>query len=292
MTTRAGVMFDMSLVQPTESADESTLPPESTPSVPSRPESALLDLSALDLTPPEGWADHAEQLLGQPVRPEVVESLTRLYGLLLVSNAQFNLTRITDREGYWYRHVLESLWLSRWIPERGSKKRVWLCDVGSGAGFPALPLALLREDMQVVALESMRKKATYLTATGEALGLGDKRLRVVCDRAEVLGHQPESREQFAVVTARALANLSTLLELCIPLIKVGGQVLALKGPKWEEELAAADKAMHRLKATVIETATWQSPVHPAPVTVMVIGKTAQTHASYPRSAGTPGKSPL
>ncbi len=210
----------------------------------------------------------------------------RLYDELLAYNEKVNLTRLTEPEDYLYRHILDSLTLMPLIPEGAS-----VADVGSGPGFPALPLAIARPDLTVTAIESVGKKCRFIEEVSETLGLGE-RFRALNQRSETLGQDPNYREQFDVVTARGLAKLPLLLELCVPLAKVDGMILAMKGTQtYQEELKSAKKAFHVLKADVGGSFFFDHPRLKGFVLLM-IDKQEATPDKYPRNAGLPAKQPL
>jgi 16S rRNA (guanine527-N7)-methyltransferase len=167
-----------------------------------------------------------------------IEHLSGYVDLLLAANQKFNLTRISDPAEARVRHVGDALTVLPFLP-RGAHR---LADVGSGGGVPGLPLAIARPDVQVVLIESTKKKAGFLTETVQALGL--KNVRVIADRAETV-----AKGSFDVVVARALANMDQLASWCLPLVRPGGMLLAMKGPKVAKELPQAAATIRRLGGT-------------------------------------------
>ena len=162
-----------------------------------------------------------------------------------------------------------------------------MADVGSGGGVPGLPLAIARPDAKVTLIEATQKKAGFLRVTAERLGL--ENVTVISDRVEAIG-QGKWRESFDVVTARAVAALNMLAEWCVPLAKVGGVVLALKGPKTAEELPAASNALSVLNATATVHAANLPGV--ADHVVVELRKLGRTDRRYPRSPSVAKKKPL
>ena len=200
-------------------------------------------------------------------------------------NRRMNLTAITDDEGVAEKHFADSLLpLTMAALPAGAS----LVDVGSGAGFPGLPMALARPDLRVTFLDSLQKRLTFLAQLTQKLEVPARMLHA---RAEDAGQNPQYREQFDIATARAVANLNTLAEYCLPLVKVGGLFLALKGAAGEEELAAAAGAITRLGGRVEATHRYALPGGDARV-LIVIRKEAPTPSRYPRTAALMKKSPL
>jgi 16S rRNA (guanine(527)-N(7))-methyltransferase RsmG len=223
------------------------------------------------------WASWREacQRLGVSVDDGMQERLGRFYTLLTDANRVMNLTRVTAPEEFLDRHLLDSLSLSPFIPGGAH-----LADIGSGAGFPALPLAVVRPDVTVTAVEATEKKCRFIESVRQALDLPN--LSVRRERAEVLGRDAGFRERADVVTARAVAALPILLELCLPLVKVGGVFLAMKGCAYEEELAASDKALQALGGTLKAVHTFED-LRLAGSRLLLLEKTHPTPATYPRS---------
>lgn len=226
---------------------------------------------------------------GVDVSRETAERLDRFASLLLEWNQKLNLTAITDPQGVLIKHLLDSLTAAPYLPQGPFS----LLDVGSGAGFPGIPLAILRPDAKVTLLESLQKKAKYLEQVCAELGLS---VTVLNTRAELAGKDAAFREGFDVVTARAVAALPTLCEYCLPLVKVGGRFLAMKGPDGEAEAQQAAKALAVLGAGKVQTHTLQLPARPCPEQavrkLLVIEKKSSTSDKYPRASAKISKQPL
>lgn len=203
------------------------------------------------------------------------ERLHRFYALLTDANRVMNLTRITAPEDFLYRHLLDSLSLSPFVPSGAH-----LVDIGSGAGFPALPLAVCRPDVTVTAVEATEKKCRFIESVRQTLDLSN--LSVRRERAEALAYDSGFRERADRVTARAVAALPVLLELCLPFVKVGGLFLAMKGCAYEEELAASDTALSVLGGSLKAVHTFEEPRLEA-ARLLLFEKTHPTPATYPRS---------
>ena len=166
---------------------------------------------------------------GLELSDDEIQRLGAFLDLLEQANARMNLTRITDRDEAWTRHIMDSLTLLPYIEAAGATN---LIDIGSGGGLPGLPLAIVRPDLPITLLEATGKKARYLAETADSLGLTN--ITVLADRAETLG-APDGggRDAWDVITARAVGPLRVLLELAMPLVRDGGWLLAIKGPsRW------------------------------------------------------------
>ncbi|MCH2109859.1 MAG: 16S rRNA (guanine(527)-N(7))-methyltransferase RsmG [Polyangiaceae bacterium] len=211
---------------------------------------------------------------------EKEDLLRRYLNHLLEENQRMNLTALRSPEEAWNRHIVESVRVAEYL---GSPQT--LLDVGSGGGVPGMVFAIMRPDIQVTLLESVEKKARFLETAGELLGL--KNLKVRAGRAELLAAPGEKmRESFDCVTARAVAAMPTLLELTIPFLKVGGEFIAIKGQKAEEEMRAAAQACRTLSVEL--TASSRQPT----ATILSLKKTGSTPQEYPRRNGEPKRKPL
>lgn len=209
-------------------------------------------------------------------------ALERYLILLRTANTRFNLTRITRPEELWTRHVLDSLSLLAEIQELQPGT---VLDLGSGGGVPGIPLALMLPDLSFTLLESTGKKARFLRDTVQELGLAN--VEVCCARAETEGAAGSPRRgHWDLVTARAVGPMPVLLELAVPLLRIGGFLLAIKGRKAREDIRAAGSALHRLKAVV------RSVRRTSTGTVVAVEKVGTTLLRYPRRPGEPGRMPL
>lgn len=200
-------------------------------------------------------------------------------------NRQINLTAITDPHAIVVRHFLDSLRLAlSWGNAPQS-----LIDIGSGAGFPGLPLKILRPELRLVLVESIEKKAIFLRELAAQLGLQE--VDVLTSRAELVGQMPEHRGAYDVATARAVADLRVLAEYCQPLCRVGGRFLAPKSAPIDEEITQATPAIERLGGRLLGVEPVALPDVP-PRVLVVVEQVALTDARYPRAVGIPSKRPL
>lgn len=206
---------------------------------------------------------------------------------LLTVNQTMNLTAIRDEAGVMLYHFADSLTLLPHLPAAGT-----VLDVGCGGGFPSLPLAICRPDLSFTGLDSTEKKVRYVTETATVLGLTD--YRALSGRAEELAHGP-LRETFAVVTARAVADLPVLTELCLPFLAVGGTFLAMKGARGAAELDAAGSAVEKLggRVAAAHDLLLHTPDGAVEKRLIVeIKKVQPTPAAYPRPFAKIQKKPL
>ncbi len=234
----------------------------------------------MSLLPPAEIVQRAKEH-GADLSADLGARMGQYLALLLDANREFNLTAIEQVDSAWEKHVLDSLSLLQELSDLAAGDSV--IDVGSGGGLPAIPLAIMLPALRFTLLESTGKKAQFLQDTVQSLGLSN--VTVVSDRAESYG-QGKGRAQFAAATARAVSRLPVLLELTLPLVRVGGRVLAIKGEQAEQEVQESAAALSILKgavASVRRTATG---------TVVRIEKIALTPIHYPRRPGEPKRSPL
>jgi 16S rRNA (guanine527-N7)-methyltransferase len=207
------------------------------------------------------------------------QNLYRYLDLLLAANQRMNLTRITNRAQADLLHVADAMTLLRFLPKSAHR----LADVGSGGGVPGMVLAILRPDIEIVLIESTRKKARFLAETAEALALSNVHIEAL--RAEEVGRS-KMRESFNVVTARAVAPMDVLAQWLLPLAKIGGIMLAMKGTAVEQELADARRVIGLAgggEATIFDSSLLGTSHN-----VVKIEKIAATRSEYPAPA-TAGK---
>ncbi len=227
--------------------------------------------------------------LGIDLNGEQVGRFKAYYDELVSWNESVNLTAVTDREEVQTRHFLDSLAVASALPTNVLDGADKLLDVGSGAGFPGLPLKIAYPRIDLTLLEATAKKTAFLHDVVDKLGL--EGVTVVTGRAEEEAHRQEMREQFGAVVSRAVARLDVLAELCLPFCKVGGVTIAQKGPQVEQELDQARNAIETLGGLFDD----RDMLVAAPVgagTLVTIEKSRPTPANYPRRPGIPSKRPL
>ncbi|GGL57806.1 16S rRNA (guanine(527)-N(7))-methyltransferase RsmG [Sporolactobacillus putidus] len=209
------------------------------------------------------------------------------YEKLLEWNNKMNLTAITDETEVAIKHFYDSITPSFYFSFSGPLK---ICDVGSGAGFPGIPLKILFPEIELTIVDSLNKRLTFLQVLTESLQM--REVTLCHDRAEIFAHRPGKRESFDIVTARAVADLSVLSEYCLPLVSPGGTFIALKGAHAEEELDKADHAIHILGGKLEKKVSLVLPQEDGQRTLFFIRKTGETPKKYPRKPGIPAKNPL
>lgn len=208
------------------------------------------------------------------------------FEMLVEWNEKINLTAVTEKEEVYLKHFFDSVTPAFYIDFTKIKS---ICDVGAGAGFPSIPLKILYPHLQITIVDSLNKRIKFLNELASALDLDQ--VNFVHDRAETFGKN-EARESFDLVTARAVARLSVLSELCIPLVKKGGQFVALKGSQGNEELEDAQFAISVLGGQVKDVVEFTLPLEESVRQIITIDKLRQTPKKYPRKPGTPNKEPL
>ena len=225
---------------------------------------------------------------GLVLNDQQIAQFERYFQLLVEWNEKMNLTAITQREEVYLKHFYDCL-MALWnMPLE--EYALQLCDVGAGAGFPSIPLKIAHPELQVTIVDSLQKRLTFIEHLAEELGL--EGVSCVHGRAEDVGQNPAYRGQFDIVTARAVASLNVLAEYCLPLVKIGGQFLALKAQKSDQELEEARAAIRILGAKLIKVTEDQLPVEAADRRYILIQKTKETPNKYPRKAGKPAKNPI
>lgn len=212
----------------------------------------------------------------------------RTYLQLLVEwNEKMNLTAITDLEGVYLKHFYDSISTAFYFD---FTKVTTVCDVGAGAGFPSIPIKICYPHLHITIVDSLNKRITFLEHLSESLTLTNTQF--IHARAEEFGQNNTYRESFDVVTARAVARLSVLTELCVPLVKPKGQFVALKAAAGAEELQDAKKAIHVLGVELKQAYEFELPTENSERTLYIFDKIKQTPKKYPRKPGTPNKTPI
>lgn len=224
--------------------------------------------------------------------PEQMEKLLSYYELLVERNRVMNLTAITEFDEVAVRHYADSLIpLSiDGISEMFSNPEGTILDLGTGAGFPGLPLAIALPDVQVTLADALQKRTNFLEEVKNALSLDN--VTIVNGRAEELGRIPEYRESFDIVVSRAVAEYRVLCEYCLPFVKVNGIFAAWKGPAAPEEIKNAEKALDILGGNNPEIKKYILPDTAETRVVVITKKRESTAEKYPRRAGIPSKRPL
>jgi 16S rRNA (guanine527-N7)-methyltransferase len=224
---------------------------------------------------------------GIDLTPWQLEQFEIYYQTLVEWNEKMNLTAITDKDEVYLKHFYDSISAAFYFD---FSKPIQLCDVGAGAGFPSIPLKIVFPSIELTIVDSLNKRITFLNHLASQLKLDH--VHFIHDRAETFGVNPDYREKYDVVTARAVARMSVLSELCLPLVKQGGTFIAMKAAQAKEELDLGKKAITLLGGVVEDTFTFTLPVEESERNIIVIKKTKNTPKKYPRKPGTPNKIPI
>ena len=223
--------------------------------------------------------------LGVTISDEQIRQFLKYFELLVEWNEVMNLTAITGYDEVMKKHFVDSISLCK-AYDVSQKKTV--IDVGTGAGFPGIPLKIAFPNLRMTLADSLNKRILFLQEVIEELGLKD--IEALHARAEELGKNKEYREKFDLVVSRAVANLSSLEEYCVPFVKIGGNFISYKSGEIEEEVANAKNATFLLGGKIKEV--YKFDLYEQKRSFVVIDKVKGTPKTYPRKAGTPTKTPL
>ncbi len=215
-----------------------------------------------------------------------IDLVNRFYEMLIERNKVMNLTRITDKKEFYEKHILDSLLVCK-INDLRNKK---IIDIGTGAGFPGIPVKIFFPETDMVLLDSLNKRLVFIDDVINELHL--ESVITVHGRAEELGHDKRFRESFDIVLSRAVADLSVLSELCIPFVKVNGLFISYKSSDTDEEILNAENAIHILSGSAAEVINIKIPNSDISRRFVKIKKEKPTQKTYPRKPGTPARYPL
>lgn len=229
------------------------------------------------------------ELAGFSLSEKQAEQFLFYYELLIEWNQVMNLTAITEFEDVVTKHFIDSILIGKYDFWQ-EKDEMHILDLGTGAGFPGIPLKILYPEMDILLMDSLNKRIRFLQEVIKKLGL--EKIEAVHARAEEFGRKKEYREQFDLCISRAVANLSTLSEFCLPFVKVGGRFISYKSGNMEEELGQAKNAIKILGGKVESVEKFYLPESDMERSLICISKRKEMNKKYPRQGGKPLKEPL
>lgn len=216
---------------------------------------------------------------------EELEKFYKYMKLLIEWNEKMNLTTITEPSEIILKHFIDSLTIIRYIKNEAS-----IADVGTGAGFPGIPLAIMNKNCKITLVDSLNKRLIFLQEVIKQLELNN--VQTIHTRAEEFGQNKKYREKFDVATSRAVANLSTLSEYLLPLTKISGRCICMKAAEAKDEIRQAKNAIDILGGTIEKVEEFNLPDSDIGRTIVLISKKKRTPNKYPRRSGTPSKEPI
>ena len=219
------------------------------------------------------------------INDEQIKSFEKYMNLLLEWNEKINLTAITQPEEVKLKHFVDSLTVLKYINDDDK-----VIDIGTGAGFPGIPLKIMNENTKITLLDSLNKRINFLNIVIETLNL--RNIQAIHGRAEEIARNKLYREKYDVAVSRAVANLSTLTEYMLPFVKVGGKCICMKGANVNEELERAQNAIKELGGEIEKIDNFFLSDNDNERNIIIIKKVKETKSKYPRKAGTPSKEPL
>lgn len=214
-----------------------------------------------------------------------IKKFYKYMNLLIEWNEKINLTAITEPKEIIIKHFIDSLTVLKDVKGKNT-----LVDVGTGAGFPGIPLKIMNEEIKITLLDSLNKRINFLNEVIKELDL--RNIETMHSRVEEAGKNKKYRESFDIATARAVANLSTLSEYMLPLVRVGGKSICMKGSEVGEELQNSKKAISILGGEIENIDNFQLPKSDMMRNIVIIKKVKNTPSKYPRKPGTPSKEPI
>ncbi len=235
----------------------------------------------------ELWITEGMKELSVDISESQIEKFFLYYNMVIERNRVINLTAITDMRDVVFKHFIDSVSLVKVIDV---SRETSLIDVGTGAGFPGIPLKIIFPDLKVTLLDSLNKRVSFLDEVIDRIGLNG--IQAIHGRAEDVGRNPEFREKYDMCVSRAVANLSTLSEYCMPFVKVGGSFISYKSGTIEDELKQAEKAVKILGGSIEKVVNFRIEEIDAERSLIQIMKKNRIPMKFPRKAGIPGKEPL
>lgn len=232
---------------------------------------------------------HGLEELNITLTDEQIEQFLQYYEMLVEKNKVMNLTGITEYEEVIQKHFLDSLSLIRVIPDIASQK-LTVIDLGTGAGFPGIPLKIAFPELEITLMDSLNKRILFLQKVIDALGL--KKVSAVHGRAEEMASNATHRQQYDLCVSRAVSNLAVLTEYCLPFVKKGGLFVSYKSADSDAEIQEGKKAISILGGKLTSVDKFQLPDSDLRRALVCIKKVKDTPKKYPRKAGTPAKLPL
>ena len=224
---------------------------------------------------------------GIGLSPLQLQQFETYYELLVEWNEKMNLTAITNKEEVYLKHFYDSISASFYFDFTKPYK---ICDVGAGAGFPSIPLKICFPELHISIVDSLNKRISFLEHLAKTLNLSHTHF--YHDRAETFAQKQEHRETYDIVMARAVARMSVLSELCLPLVKQNGTFIAMKAASTNDELDTGKKAIFTLGGKVEDIHSFLLPEELSERTIITISKVKTTPKKYPRKPGTPNKQPI
>lgn len=216
---------------------------------------------------------------------EKVKKFYNYMELLLQWNEKVNLTAITEPNDIILKHFIDSLTIERYID-----KNVNIIDIGTGAGFPGIPISIARTDINITLMDSLNKRIKFLDEVIKENKLNNA--KTIHARAEELARDKDYREKFDIATSRAVASLNVLLEYMLPFVKVGGYCICMKGSNIEDEILNSKRALNALNGVIEKIEEFELPNSDMSRNIIIVKKVEKTLSKYPRKAGTPTKDPL
>jgi len=222
-----------------------------------------------------------------------IEAFDEYFRLLVEGNEVMNLTAITDYDEVLLKHYIDSLAINKAIDDESNwnlKNKIKVMDIGTGAGFPGIPLKIIYDNLDIVLLDSMNKKVKFLNEVTDKLKLSN--IKAIHGRAEDFAKDLSYRQSFDLCVSRAVSNLATLSEYCLPYVKVGGAFISYKSGEIEAELKDSERAIKMLGGQILKVEKMTLPGSDIERSFVVIEKVKNTSTIYPRKAGLPSKDPL
>ncbi|MCF6410715.1 16S rRNA (guanine(527)-N(7))-methyltransferase RsmG [Pseudalkalibacillus salsuginis] len=224
---------------------------------------------------------------GISLSPQQLHQFDTYFKTLVEWNGKMNLTAITNEEDVYLKHFYDSISAAFYFDFTRINN---ICDVGAGAGFPSIPLKICFPHLDLAIVDSLKKRITFLEHLSQEIGLKDAHF--YHDRAETFSRKKEHREQYALVTARAVARMSVLTELCMPLVRQDGTFLAMKAASAKDELEDAKRAIGQLGGELDKVEKFSLPIENSERNLIFVRKQKSTPKKFPRKPGTPNRNPL